>query len=271
MNTYEGLVVDLWGVMHNGKTLFPNALAALKAAKSAGKSVTLLSNAPRRRTAALAALDRLGLTSDLFDNLVTSGEIAWQAIRNGKVKELGPKCYFFGSAQDQNIKDGLTQVHFVDKLDLADWVLNVGPESGHCDLSPFQGLIDAFVDRNLPMVCANPDLVVQRGLQKEICAGAVAEAYEQRGGHVLWFGKPHGAVYEAVYASCGLEPSQLLAVGDSFKTDIRGANAQNMDVLYVNTGIHRTEIKVPMRLDVIAHLSKENDAIPSFIAEVLRP
>ena len=268
---YKGLVVDLWGVMHNGKALFTEAVAALTVAKAAGQSVTLLSNAPRRRTAALANLDRLGLSRRLFDNLITSGEVAWQALNGGAVAAWGSEVFFFGAAQDQEMKQALKGMRFVETLNEAAWILNVGPEAGQIDTSPFQGFLDAALARNLPMVCANPDLIVRRGSRIEICAGAVAQAYEAAGGKVVWFGKPHGQVYQAVFDSCGLKASELLAVGDSFKTDVLGAQRQGLDVLYVNSGIHGTVVGHPLKMDKIALLAAEVGAAPTYVAEAFRP
>ena len=249
--------MDLWGVMHNGKALFEPAVVALKAAKAQGLSVTLLSNAPRRRDAALDNLTgRLGLDSTLFDDLITSGEVAWQDIHRGSTSAWGPRAYFFGAPKDADMKLGLPSLTFVKDLDQADWILNVGPDSGQGDVTPFQPWIAEALAHNLPMVCANPDLIVQRGNEVEICAGAVARAYADQGGDVTWYGKPYAAVYEAVYASSGLAADQMLAVGDSFKTDMRGATQQGMDCLYVNTGIHRGEVGAPIDMQEIRRLAQ---------------
>ena len=273
IDAYDGLVVDLWGVMHNGKALFPQAVAALTTAKAAGKSVTLLSNAPRRRTAALAALEALGLPSHLFDDLVTSGQVAWQALSDGYADPWGPTCYFLGAEKDMGIQQGLDHLAFMSDetaIDQADWILNVGPETGQTDTGPFAPLLHQAQQRALPMICANPDLIVQRGTSMEICAGSIAKAYAELGGDVVWFGKPHRAVYDAVYQASGATAQRLLAVGDSFKTDVRGANAQGMDVLYVNTGIHGADIGRPLSMDRIAQLSEENQAVPTYVAEAFK-
>ena len=272
LHRYDGLVVDLWGVMHNGKALFPQAVAALEQARAMGKAITFLSNAPRRRTAALNNLTgNLGLNPDLIDDLITSGEITWQALANGAADDWGHQAYFFGAAKDLEIQEGLPGLRFVSTLAQADWILNVGPEPGCSDVAPFQPWIRAALDRGLPMVCANPDLKVQRGHQQEICAGSLGHAYAEQGGQVIWYGKPHSAVYEAVYASCGLPASRLLAIGDSFKTDVRGANQQGMDVLYVNTGIHGGEVGRPLDAKRLRKLALAHGAIPTYAAEALNP
>lgn len=269
---YKGLVVDLWGVMHNGKALFDDAIAALTAAKAAGQSVTLLSNAPRRREAALDNLvGRLGLSPKLFDDLITSGEVAWQAINSGAVADLGSEAFFFGAGKDLEMRDGLENVQFVEDVNQASWILNVGPEAGTTDVGPFKGFIEEALSKNLPMICANPDLIVQRGSSLEICAGAVAKAYAEAGGQVTWFGKPHDQVYQAVFKSSGLRAADLLAVGDSFKTDVLGAQRQGMDVLYVNSGIHGGEVERPIDMSKIADLAAGVGATPTYVAEAFRP
>ena len=268
---YDGLIVDLWGVMHNGEGLFPEAVQALEVAKAAGKSLTFLSNAPRRRAEAQATLTgRLGLDPRLIDQMVTSGEVAWQAIAAGTTAAWGPKAYFFGAPKDTHMQNGLPHVTFVDTVAQADWILNIGPEQGHQDLATFDPLIDQALARHLPMVCANPDLVVRRGQNWELCAGSIAQAYADQGGEVVWYGKPHTAVYNQVLKAAGQAPKRLLAIGDSFKTDIRGALRHGIDVLYVNTGIHSMEIGQPLDPQRLAQVAKAHDAWPTYAAERLQ-
>ena len=265
---YSGLVVDLWGVMHNGKTLFPSAVKALELAKTKGLSVTLLSNAPRRKESAMEGLARLGLSRDLFDDLVTSGEVAWQALHQGQAAQSwGKEVHLLGAGKDLPIRDGLDALNFVQDLAEADWILNVGPDAGHEDTGAFQAYLAKARERSLPMICANPDLVVQRGAASEICAGAIARDYADMGGQVEWFGKPYGDVYQAVYASCNLAAGDLLAVGDSFKTDVRGALRQGMDVLFVGTGIHGHEVGRPLEMSQVAAVAQAHDAAPTYAAD----
>ncbi len=268
---YDGLVVDLWGVMHNGEGLFPEAVQALKVAKDAGKLITFLSNAPRRRAEATATLTGgLGLDPRLIDLMVTSGEVAWQAMAAGRTAAWGAKAYFFGPPRDTHMQDDLPHVRFVDTVAQADWILNVGPDQGCQDMVSFQALIDQGLARRLPMVCANPDLVVRRGQNWELCAGSIAQAYAERGGDVIWYGKPHAAVYDQVLKAAGQAPARLLAIGDSFKTDIRGARRHGIDVLYVNTGIHSGEIGQPLDPERLAQVAKDHDVWPTYAADRLR-
>lgn len=266
---YQGLVVDLWGVMHNGRALFAEAVQALTAARAQGQSITLLSNAPRRRSAALEGLANLGLSSALFDDLITSGEVAWQALNSGTVGQWGQAVHFFGAGKDVEIQDGLSHFDFVAELADANWILNVGPEPGHADASAFEAYLKQARDLHLPMVCANPDLVVLRGQAGEICAGTVARAYADLGGEVVWYGKPYAQVYGAVYESCGLGPDQLLAIGDSFKTDVTGAIHQGMDVLFVASGIHGHEVGRPLDPHRLALVAADHGVSPTHAADFL--
>ncbi|MGB0784699.1 MAG: TIGR01459 family HAD-type hydrolase [Alphaproteobacteria bacterium] len=269
---YDGLIVDLWGVMHNGESLFPEAIAALKHAKSLDKSITFLSNAPRRRDAALTNLiGRLGLEPSLLDNLVTSGEIAWQAIKKGELHSLGTRAFFFGAPKDQDMKAGLSNVEFVDTLERAEWILNVGPDQGYNSTLPFEYWLKKALALQLPMICANPDLIVQRGKSVEICAGSIAQAYVEIGGKVSWFGKPYKAVYDEIFRSSQIPANRLLAIGDSFKTDVRGAIAHGIDVLYVNSGIHRNEISQPMDQKKFNEMALIHQAWPTYAADKLAP
>lgn len=265
---YKGLVVDLWGVMHNGKALFARAVKALELAKAQGLSVTLLSNAPRRKAAALEGLARLGLSADLFDDLITSGEVTWQTLhQGGATASMGVRVHLLGAGKDLPIRDGLDALTFVDDVTQADWILNVGPDAGHSDTGAFQAYLAKARALSLPMICANPDLIVQRGAASEICAGAIAQDYAAQGGDVQWIGKPYGQVYDAVYASCGLGAGDLLAVGDSFKTDVRGALRQGMDVLFVGTGIHGADVGRPLDMAKVAAVATAHEARPTYAAD----
>ena len=269
---YRGLVVDLWGVMHNGKALFPRAVAALEFARDQGMSITLLSNAPRRKHAALEGLATLGLSAGLFDDLITSGEVAWQTLKNGGAAATwGTRVHLLGAGKDLPIRDGLDALTFVADVASADWILNVGPDAGHEDTGAFAAYLAKARERSLPMICANPDLIVQRGATSEICAGAIAQDYAAMGGQVQWFGKPYAEVYAAVYASCGLRPGDLLAVGDSFKTDVRGAGRQGIDSLFVGTGIHGREVGQPLDMAKVAALGRCLEASPTYAADQFSP
>ncbi|MEO1193729.1 MAG: TIGR01459 family HAD-type hydrolase [Pseudomonadota bacterium] len=241
---YDGFILDLWGVIHDGRQVFPWVNETLARLRQAGKRVVLLSNAPRRVPVVRERNAAIGLDNSLIDGLMTSGEAAWQHLDSRPdafYQSLGKRCLHIGGARDISARDGL-DYDFVSSVEEADFLFNTG--SSHEDGRPSidEGPLDRAAARGLPMVCANPDKVVIVGGRREECAGAIAERYEQRGGTVRYHGKPHAGVYEPVLEMLGVEKERCLAVGDSFATDIRGAASIGVDSLFVVDGIHREEL-----------------------------
>lgn len=240
---YDGFILDLWGVIHDGVTLYPGTLDCLTRLRAAGKRCVMLSNAPRRAEAAALGLDALGVARDLYAGVVTSGEITrteLAARRDPFVAALGPRLYHLGPERDRNVFAGLAFTP-VPSPEAADFVLNTGPDDDRnpADLGPFEETLAACRARGLPMICANPDLEVIRGGLRVICAGALAARYRELGGEVRAFGKPDAAVYHAALALLGVAPGRVLAVGDALRTDIKGAAGVGLDALWVLGGIHR--------------------------------
>jgi HAD superfamily hydrolase (TIGR01459 family) len=240
---YDGFIIDLWGVLHDGEAAYPGVIPCLQALKRAGKKICLLSNAPRRAKAAAAKLASVGIGEELYDALITSGEAtraallhppdAWHA-------KLGPACYQIGPLRDYDVLDGLPTYQRVESPAQADFVLNTGIEDFSQTLADYQAILMACRQQSLPMLCANPDLTVMVGLQEVICAGLLAQYYAQElEGEVRYHGKPHAPIY----ALCrqvleGIAPSRILAIGDSLHTDISGANEAGLDSLWIGGGIH---------------------------------
>ncbi|MBB6252572.1 TIGR01459 family HAD-type hydrolase [Nitrospirillum iridis] len=245
---YDGFILDLWGVVHDGIAPYPGVPDCLKALRAAGKRVCLLSNAPRRVDAAAARLTEMGLTPDHYDALLTSGEATHDALRDPPDAwhaALGPKLLHIGPDRDAGVYLDLAGRVRVDTPTEADFVLNTGIVDFDETLADYEPVLAACAALNLPMVCANPDLVVHVGAQLVICAGELARRYEELGGDVRQHGKP----YASVYARCfdllgGIPPARILAVGDSLRTDMAGANAAGIDGLLITGGIHREELGV---------------------------
>ena len=276
-DAYDALIVDLWGVTHNGRTLYPDAVATFNMAKAAGKKVIFLSNAPRRADNVFTQLDRYGLDRRLYDDVVTSGEAAWDWIRSGAGKEaLRKRCYHLGAGEkDANMRIGL-DVEFVDDVTAATFILNTGPEDAVTTLEGFQPLLAQAQAASVPMVCANPDLSVFRGAVEELCAGAIAEAYEAKGGIVHWFGKPWQEVYDRCLAKlAGIDPGRVLCIGDSMRTDIRGANGAQLDNLLVATGLRGTDLLTADSQSIdhmgLNRLTNEYAVTPTFACVALKP
>ncbi|HJQ58277.1 MAG TPA: TIGR01459 family HAD-type hydrolase [Vineibacter sp.] len=246
---YDAFIVDLWGVVHDGKRPYPGVVACLEALKAAGKHTLLLSNAPRRAHAAIPRLLELGIARELFDDILTSGEDAWLALRRRGLsdaapfyRDLGRRCFLFGLGRDLSMFDQL-EVERVDHVATADFILCTNLyATGETPEDHAATLRDAAA-RGLPMVCANPDLVVVHGGTLEYCAGAVAEYYEKLGALVAYHGKPHAPIYARARAMlAGAAPARTLCIGDSLRTDIAGANAAGLPSLLVSGGIHRDEL-----------------------------
>ncbi len=244
---YDAFIVDLWGVMHDGITAFPPAIAALKALKAAGKRSVILSNAPRRVDVITARNAELGIPPDLPDALMSSGEDAWQHLKNRPdawYQALGRRCYHLGPARDLGMRDGL-DLDFVEALGEADFIMNTGNLDADDTVETYRAFLDRALVLKLPMICTNPDLEVLRGGRREICAGALALDYEQRGGAVRWHGKPHPEVYRSCFALLpGVAPERIAAIGDSLRTDVAGAKAAGIDSIFIAAGIHGAELGV---------------------------
>ncbi|MDZ5646628.1 TIGR01459 family HAD-type hydrolase [Nitrospirillum sp. BR 11828] len=245
---YDGFILDLWGVVHDGIAPYPGVPECLKTLRAQGKRVCLLSNAPRRVDAAADRLTEMGLTPDHYDALLTSGEATHDALReppDAWHAALGPKLLHIGPDRDAGVYLDLPGRIKVDRPEDADFVLNTGIVDFSESLADYEPILAACAALNLPMVCANPDLVVHVGPQLVICAGELARRYEELGGDVRQHGKP----YPGVYARCfdllgGIARQRILAVGDSLRTDMAGANAAGIDGLLITGGIHREELGV---------------------------
>ncbi|MDW8445351.1 MAG: TIGR01459 family HAD-type hydrolase [Acetobacteraceae bacterium] len=244
---YDGFIVDLWGVVHDGVAPYPGAVDTLRRLKGLGKRVVLLSNAPRRAAAAAAAMRAMGIGTELYDAILTSGEAVHQALRDRTdpwFARLTPPLYHLGPARDRNVFDTLGLAE-ADKPEEAGFVLNTGPDDHLAGqtLAQFLPLLERCRAARLPMICANPDLEVIRGGRRVLCAGALAEAYAKLGGDVRALGKPDPAIYRIVLDLLGIaDRSRVLAVGDSLRTDIAGAKAAGIDSAWVVGGIHAAEL-----------------------------
>ncbi|MBV9858490.1 MAG: TIGR01459 family HAD-type hydrolase [Alphaproteobacteria bacterium] len=241
---YDGFLLDLWGVVHDGVTPYPGALACMRGLMEAGKRVVLLSNAPRRSQDVARRIAAIGVPEELYHAVMSSGEEAWQHLcRRDEAfyAALGRHCLHIGSERDMEMRDGL-DLDFVEGPEGADFILNTGPADWDDRLEDYQPLLRQARDCELPMICANPDLVVMHGGRPTLCAGALAQYYEELGGRVRWHGKPYVSVYESCLDLLGIaDKSRILAVGDSLRTDIAGANGVGLDSLLIAGGIHAEE------------------------------
>ncbi len=242
---YDGFIVDLWGVVHDGVRPYPAALEAL--ARLAPRPVLLLSNAPRRAASAQAMLRRMGVADGLYTAILTSGEATWFALRDRTdpwFARLGRRVYHLGPQRDRNVLEGL-DLTITARPEQADFVVNTGPDDDMNDpgtLETFVPELDSCLAAGLPMICANPDLVVMRDGVRILCAGSLANHYAAAGGDVVSLGKPAPAIYVRALEILALPPGRVLAIGDSLHTDIGGAAAAGIDSLWVLGGIHATAL-----------------------------
>ena len=241
---YDGFILDLWGVIHDGLAPLPGAIDCLQSLIDAGKRIVLLSNAPRRADDVIRRITAVGVPVGLYHDVMSSGEEAWQHLKRRDdpfYAALGWRCLHIGSERDLEIREGLG-LDYVDAPADAQFVLNTGPAGWDDRIEDYEPVLREALARGLPMVCANPDLVVQRGSTLHLCAGALAKWYEEAGGRVRWHGKPFRSVYDSYLVLLGIgERSRILAIGDSLRTDIAGAAGAGIDSLLIAGGIHADE------------------------------
>lgn len=241
---HDALICDVWGVIHNGAQVFAAAVDALARFRGRFGPVVLLSNAPRPVSVVEEQFARLGVPKDCYDAILTSGAAA----REDLARRAAGGClaiYHLGPERDRGVFEGLN-VECVDVARAA-VVLCTGLFDDETETAQdYRLLLGEFRARGLTLLCANPDIVVQRGDRLIACAGAIARAYEEAGGTVIYYGKPHAAIYQSVLALAGRiagkPPARPLAVGDGLETDIRGAEGVGIDSLFIADGIHGEEI-----------------------------
>jgi HAD superfamily hydrolase (TIGR01459 family) len=241
---YDGFILDLWGVIHDGVAPFPGALECLRGLIEAGKRIVFLSNAPRRAGDVVERIDRIGVSATLYHHVMSSGEEAWQRLArrdDSFYATLGRRCLHIGSERDTGIREGLG-LELVETPEEAEFILNTGPAGWDDHIEDYTLLLQRALVRSLPMVCANPDLVVMHGGRFALCAGALAQYYEKIGGVVRWHGKPYRSVYDTSLCLLGVEDrSRILAIGDSLRTDIAGAAGAGIDSVLITGGVHAGE------------------------------
>ncbi|WP_303978171.1 TIGR01459 family HAD-type hydrolase [Dongia mobilis] len=239
------VVMDLWGCMHDGIAAYPAALEALRQLKRAGVKVALVSNAPRRIEVVRPRMREIGIADDLYAGLYTSGEEVWNHIARKDqpaYAALGRRVYQIVGGQDLSFLDGL-DVSAVDDVTTADFVLVIGVDSPNDTVADFMPVLETARARSLPLVCANPDLIVHRGGIAEICAGAIAEKYRDMGGAVIIEGKPYPGIYRRVLRDFGItDPARVLGIGDALRTDVAGAKGVGAKSLLIAGGIHHSEL-----------------------------
>tara|TARA_B100001109_G_C18761125_1_gene426124 strand:- start:34 stop:840 length:807 start_codon:yes stop_codon:yes gene_type:complete len=245
---YDTFVIDLWGVIHNGVKLNPKAIEAIEQLKKNSKKIVFLSNAPRPSSKVINFLLKMNMDKKFLSNVMTSGEAAMFAINKNR---FGKTFYHLGPPRDTSIFEKVKG----NKTDLekCDFILCTGLfDNQENDLGYYRNFLKKYVSKKL--VCTNPDLTVHRGNVEELCAGSLAKVFEELGGEVVYFGKPHKEVYEMCFKS----NEKVLAIGDNLRTDIKGANNLNIDCLFISEGVHRDEYKDTSELESLLEKYKVN-------------
>jgi HAD superfamily hydrolase (TIGR01459 family) len=240
---YDGFILDIWGVVHDGRRPYPGVADALGRLKAEGRRIVFLSNAPRRSFVVEALLTGMGLDAALWDGIITSGELAWRHLARRDTPgfaALGHHALHIGPERDLSVV-AETGVTLAGSAEAADFVLNTGPdpERGAVDVEAYRAVLEACAARGLPMVCVNPDRHVMVGERRILCAGALADFYLALGGPAaIEIGKPDPAVYDPVLATLGIaDRARVVAIGDSPHTDLAGAEAAGIDAVWALTGL----------------------------------
>ena len=235
--SYDALFCDLWGCLHNGQTVYPPAIAALRQFKASGGYVVLMTNAPRPSPAIITGFARLGITPDAYDIVVSSGDAALSALNAGMV---GQNVYHLGPEKDLSLFENAPAITRV-PLAQAQGIVCTGPFFEETETpQDYRGTFLVAKSRGLKLLCANPDLVVDLGDKRIYCAGALAQLYDEMGGESLYFGKPHPPIYDLArgrIAQYGINDDRILCVGDGIGTDIKGGVAEGLDTLFITGGI----------------------------------
>ncbi len=267
---YDCILCDVWGVLHNGRAIWADAADALAQAREAGLAVVMITNAPRPQGPVLKQLANMNCPTDVFDELVTSGDVTCELIRqlDGPVFHIGPE-------RDYALYDGL-DVTFADPNAAAGIVCTGLYDDYNENPEEYVERFREYINLNLPFICANPDIVVEVVDRLLWCAGALAREYDQLGGETRIVGKPHAPIYDVAIAhgerilGRKLDKSRVLAIGDGLPTDIKGAQDYGLDVLFVTNGIHAADYTDGEVVDdKLQKFLAENNASPTYWTKTL--
>ena len=258
VNSYDLFFIDLWGVVHNGIDLYEKAIEALIEIEKNQKNYVLLTNAPRPNKTVKIFLDKMGMSTNIQEKVYTSGEAALNYLKKDYLKKV---FYHIGPPRDFDLfidfKNKKTE-----NIEESSYFLCTGLFDNYDQsLNYYKNLLEKFTSKK--MICTNPDLIVDRGNKRELCAGSVAMVFEKMGGEVIYFGKPYAEVYNQAVKT---KSKKILCIGDNLNTDIRGANLLNYHSLLISNGIHKKEIEE----EGVEKVSKKYEAIVNFTQSELK-
>ena len=258
VDNYQLFYIDLWGVVHNGVSLHSEAIKTLNELIKKKKEFILLTNAPRPNHAVKSFLEKLGMNKEIRDHVFTSGEAALNYLKKNLFNDF---FFHIGPPRDFDLFKDFKKMKS-ENMEKSNYILCTGLfDNFDNDLVYYKDLLAKNLKKK--MICTNPDLIVDRGTKRELCAGSVAMVFEKMGGEVIYFGKPYPEVYNQ---SIDNKDKNILSIGDNLNTDIKGANLLNFDSLIISNGIHKKEIKE----NGIDKVSKSYEAICNFIQTDLK-
>jgi HAD superfamily hydrolase (TIGR01459 family) len=277
VDAYDALFVDLWGCVVDGINAFPDAVACLRMLRASGRRVILLTNVPRPADTVRGRLTDIGVPGDCYDALVTSGDATIHALNRRDDPwhaAFGTRYFHIGANANDPL---LGEIEGTETdIDSADYILVTGFRSRDGETPAiYDGIFTDALARRLPLVCANPDRVSSHGDRLVYRAGAVAEAYQQRGGDVRYHGKPDAGIYRLAFARLdGADPGRVLMIGDNLATDIEGARNVGIDALWIVGGLHAEEVGLtadaPLDTQKIAEILAASNFMPKAVAASLR-
>jgi HAD superfamily hydrolase (TIGR01459 family) len=264
---YTHFVIDIWGVIHDGSHVYPGVIENLKKIRDSGKKICFLSNAPRRAVKAEILLNKFGIEKDLYDFVLTSGEATFLYLKENQ--DFGQEYFYMGENKDLDLLDGLD--YEITDMKSAKFIINTGLGDEFPTAESREKDLKNGIKYDLPMICVNPDLIVvkQSGLEI-LCAGILAQKYQEMGGKVIYFGKPYDLVYKKVKELFNInQESKILAIGDGIETDIKGANENNIDSALIPGGILgnrlNTKYRQLPREEDIKKICEFYDVTPKFV------
>lgn len=273
ISNYDYLILDIWGVIHDGSATYPNVIENLKHLRKLNKKICFLSNAPRRSIKVIEILTKFGISPDLYDFVLTSGEATYLSLEENQKQNFNnfsQNYYYIGPDKDINLLDGL-KYNMVFDPSKAGFIINTGFDNDSSTIEEKLPQVKETIKYNLPMICVNPDLiVVKQNGQEMICAGILANEYKKMGGKVIYFGKPYNSVYEQVFRLFSIkDKSKVLAIGDGIETDILGANHFKIDSALIPGGILSGELNIKHNQlpepETLNKICKKYNSFPQFV------
>ena len=272
---YDAFLVDSYGVLHDGKSLFRDAAICLRELRNANKKVILFTNTPRRSETVAGEVAGVGITAEYYDIVISAGEVAYTALEpsSGALRQsIGTTYYYIGPERSLEVARGLDLSATTD-LDDAEFLLITGFAADSPTVESYEPILVEAKQRELPALCVNPDRFAIRAGSFGPCSGAIGYRYQELGGEVYFYGKPYRHIYEAAMTALpGVAPNRVIGIGDAFETDIAGARNFGLDALLVASGIHAGELQAKGEdgTQPLEELSVSYGATPTSVIWALR-